>query len=390
MPPHPELPPRPWMLIHPRCTYLIRTFPQLVMDDTNPEDMDTTGPDHACVSGETRVATRRGQVRVTDLTLGDEILTREGFKRLVCAGETASDAPVYDVWFSNGSVVRATADHPFRVDGRWISADRLRYGNIAVCLSGYQASITPTTTAPLDSDGVSTLDPSLPSITSTTRTKIRPTTRWRTLSACQDATTSAFTAVSSHLALRLKRLYVLLLNGIDQIKAESGIGATHDGYGNYANLRVCSAASATASSSTSAITRSSAPITVSRQRVGEVGWMMYNGPAGSASRRFPLVSTRTRVTAPDSAPSVIAVLPAGRETVYNLTVHECHEFYANGILVKNCDALRYMIAGRPSPTRDVVAQDFPKDSVGWMRTQVMGRPSVPLLGARNVRRPARY
>ena len=54
------------------------------------------------------------------------------------------------------------------------------------------------------------------------------------------------------------------------------------------------------------------------------------------------------------------------------------------------DALRYMIAGRPSPTRDVVAQDFPKDSVGWMRTQVMGRPSVPLLGARNVRRPARY
>jgi hypothetical protein len=183
---------------------------------------------------------------------------------------------------------------------------------------------------------------------------------------------------------------VLLLNGIDQIKAESGIGATHDGYGNYANMSWSSVASASVSSTTSADTRSSAPITVSRQRVGEVGWMMCDGPAGSASRSFPLVSTRTRVTAPDSAPSVIAVLPAGRETVYNLTVHECHEFYANGILVKNCDALRYMIAGRPSPTRDVVTQDFPKDSVGWMRTQVMGRPSVPLLGARNVRRPARY
>jgi len=47
MPPHPDLPARPWMLIHPRCAFLIRTMPQLVMDGTNPEDMDTDGPDHA-------------------------------------------------------------------------------------------------------------------------------------------------------------------------------------------------------------------------------------------------------------------------------------------------------------------------------------------------------
>lgn len=39
--------PRPWMVIHPRCSYLLRTLPQLVMDDTQPEDVDTDGPDHA-------------------------------------------------------------------------------------------------------------------------------------------------------------------------------------------------------------------------------------------------------------------------------------------------------------------------------------------------------
>lgn len=37
---------RPWMLIHPRCSYLIRTLPQLVMDEGHPEDVDTSGPDH--------------------------------------------------------------------------------------------------------------------------------------------------------------------------------------------------------------------------------------------------------------------------------------------------------------------------------------------------------
>ena len=35
------------------------------------------------------------------------------------------------------------------------------------------------------------------------------------------------------------------------------------------------------------------------------------------------------------------VYESGHEPVYNLTVAECHEFFANGVLVHNCDALRY-------------------------------------------------
>ena len=31
------------------------------------------------------------------------------------------------------------------------------------------------------------------------------------------------------------------------------------------------------------------------------------------------------------------------ETVYNLTVEDAHEFFANGILVHNCDSLRYAL-----------------------------------------------
>jgi phage terminase large subunit len=38
---------RPWMVIHPRCGFIIRTLPQLVMDENQPEDCDTDGPDHA-------------------------------------------------------------------------------------------------------------------------------------------------------------------------------------------------------------------------------------------------------------------------------------------------------------------------------------------------------
>jgi hypothetical protein len=38
---------RPWLVISPRCRYLIRTLPALQQDDKNPEDVDTTMDDHA-------------------------------------------------------------------------------------------------------------------------------------------------------------------------------------------------------------------------------------------------------------------------------------------------------------------------------------------------------
>jgi len=36
-------------------------------------------------------------------------------------------------------------------------------------------------------------------------------------------------------------------------------------------------------------------------------------------------------------------VPAGIEPVYDITVADAHEFFANGVLVSNCDALRYFM-----------------------------------------------
>ena len=38
----------PWLTIHHRCKYLIRTMPAMLQDDHNPEDIDTESDDHAC------------------------------------------------------------------------------------------------------------------------------------------------------------------------------------------------------------------------------------------------------------------------------------------------------------------------------------------------------
>lgn len=36
----------PWLTVHPRCKYLIRTLPLMVQAKNNPEDIDTDGDDH--------------------------------------------------------------------------------------------------------------------------------------------------------------------------------------------------------------------------------------------------------------------------------------------------------------------------------------------------------
>jgi hypothetical protein len=40
---------------------------------------------------------------------------------------------------------------------------------------------------------------------------------------------------------------------------------------------------------------------------------------------------------------VLGSYAAGRADVYNLTVEGEHEFFANGVLTHNCDALRYLL-----------------------------------------------
>ena len=53
----------------------------------------------------------------------------------------------------------------------------------------------------------------------------------------------------------------------------------------------------------------------------------------------------TGITRQKPAPvSVVQCNVAGRKAVYNLSVSGAPEFYANGVLVHNCDALRYCLA----------------------------------------------
>jgi len=85
---------------------------------------------HSCFVAETLIATKTGQRAMVDVRIGDEVLTRNGYRRVIQSGMTHPAADVFDVRLSNGRVLTGTANHPVFVrDVGFISLDSLMTGN---------------------------------------------------------------------------------------------------------------------------------------------------------------------------------------------------------------------------------------------------------------------
>jgi phage terminase large subunit len=147
-----------------------------------------------------------------------------------------------------------------------------------------------------------------------TRTATRPITGLRIWNSCRPASTRVNMVglvdglAAKGLALLSKRLAWLRLRGIGRQKAEGGTPSMRE-----------------ESQQTSSGTRSSA-------RFAETPTSPQRPPepdSAVAHARQPLY--------------VVGVRPSGRRVpVYDLTVEHHHAYYANGVLVSNCDAGRYM------------------------------------------------
>jgi hypothetical protein len=87
----------------------------------------------------------------------------------------------------------------------------------------------------------------------------------------------------------------------------------------------------------------SAPIIASPHGDGHLEWITKTETVPYAAKYFPQTSIQIQSLAPVHV--VAAFELSERMPVYNLTV-EAGEYYANGILVHNCDAVRYFVKSR--------------------------------------------
>lgn len=299
----------PRLRIFNTCHRLIKELPSLKIKDGT-DDVEKKD-DHLCLVGGTLVETDGGPVAIERLRLGDRVLTRGGYRPVEAVALTRRQAPVLRARFSDGSELVGTANHPV-----WVVAegfrpmDSLRYGDECVA-----ALSNPTRTVRRDSCGAPTTAPSRQGTTSTTSTVTPLTTASTTCNASRAQTTASFTPVP------------------------------------------------TAHSATSP---ASAPQSGTAPRRGWRGTATMGGPLGPRGSRWSASArSAARRTRPSShparasaaapakpAPFVLGVEPHGTADVYDITVAGEHEFFANGLLVANSDALRYVVMSRtPTPLR---------------------------------------
>ena len=325
-------------------------------------NVDTLWADElACLVAGTLVQTTEGLKPIESVRVGEMVWTRIGPCRVLDAWQSSPAAEIYRVRFSDGRTLEGTANHLVFIDKKgWIRIDLLQRGDrivvwdnrhLTACLGeGSVGTSMAGTTCPARGDcciapfTVLTTEKSPRDTTFTTRMRIRRTGRRRTSRRFLARNISNDTGPEAR------------LHG-----PGSSVRRSLGSSGRESNRATSFVSSAVLSSRAPGCERSSV--------IPDAGDGITTAPAESnRSRRSPRCQGRTnggdainhvRSVAPRSvrmirerlrarenvglpiacagSPSVVGIekLP-NRVPVYDLTVQDAHEFYANGILVHNC------------------------------------------------------
>jgi hypothetical protein len=399
-------PRRPSLYVWRGCTETIRTMPRMVTDPRNPEDVKKINADAQgrggddCFIAGTMITTARGDIPIEHIASGDMLLTRGGYRPVVAVWNSRRNADVVTATLSNGVTLTATPNHRiWTPQNGWKRIDTLRYGDIiSLCQKkqkplfsmGYRFGVIPTRdtqtiasitrlVASISSRVLATFTlrfgsqytaPFLMDVISTIRTAIRSIMTspiWNALPMPITTKSIAPMAVSAQLSpfrtLESERGFLLaLLTGIAQRRVEPGIESMENELIRLANQFDTLVSNAVLNlSQRSSLTPDFAHL--SAKQSGDVmpGLITSISHASSAGSCSPATST----TSCDSAPVyVLGIAGTGKADTYAIHVAEHHEYYANGVLVKNCyDMLRYGVMGRPAPARPSgLAQGRAKDA----------------------------
>jgi PBSX family phage terminase large subunit len=384
----------PSITVDPSCSNMIAEFESYAYSTTQKTERDVPvkAQDHCLVAG-TLVQTEIGSMPIEYVVAGDMVWTRHGLRRVLAAGMTNPSVQVYTVTLSDGRTITGSSLHPFWANDQWKTLDSLRYGDI---LRVWTDELTPSSTTASPSTAIQTRRTGLNApimsrtlgivgaelvastrrfgrritaqfqrvITFTTTTKTRSITNPAISFASQHTSIDPFTVASPQVnesALTSTAFDLSLLSGTDRRKEKRGIANTRNNAGLIEPLRRVSALNAAPSSQPLPNGKQIDSVQPNAELhfVAPVALTTKTERAGAAAPSSVSIDTCVPATAPVSVVSVVA--EPQKQAVYNLTVQDIPEFFANGILVHNSmDELRYVVMELetpPEPSWSDVAAD---------------------------------
>ena len=105
--------------------------PRILLDEP-----DDSTPDHFCLDEDTLITTKRGNIPIKDVVVGDYVLTRDGYKEVLDAMLTNESAEVMKITTEDGRELIATPNHKIFTfdDDAFTYASDLRVGSKLYCI----------------------------------------------------------------------------------------------------------------------------------------------------------------------------------------------------------------------------------------------------------------
>lgn len=381
-----------------RPTRLIEEIPGYVWakntDLQNPKEVPLKLNDHACFVAGTLITTEQGDVPIERVRIGDKVLTRQGYKVVTICGITDLHAKTNTVKFSDGTLLRCTPNHLIHTHNGFVRLDELSYSDIISTVSSNDFNLTGDIVCQDEQQNVwkrlcSRVLPIVDTLIQKTglmqitlhqtacienRVLIDFTERFgsptmvkylmamRYIIRIVILATMLFQILKSCLKKITSRKQNFLENQNEQMQCESrrikldhlqSNGMVHKrvriGIDNTVRLfgikqKVEKRFAKTVEKVFLQEQRISeigfAPTTVKHNIVKNLAWIMKHVSVSTVKKIFQSISTQKQKHVPLHVVNVIE--DQKRSIVYNLTVADVPEYYANGILVHNCDALRYL------------------------------------------------
>ncbi len=354
------------------------TYKRKLDDQQQPtREIDNKAAFHRCFVPGTLVSTARGKLPIESVRPGEWVMTRHGYRQVTAAGLSAASVSTVRIRLSNGEVLAGTPNHPIWARGHgWIPLGALRYGMLLVCeqrpspgrafgstvtrrarVVRTASTIVPRRNTQNAASDICTLRSGSPSTdrfltatTSITATEIRSTTPPTTLRRSRRQRTTAIimpglgpsrSERTSNASDQRPR------PGIAVKRAASGISSTAVMFGPCASQWSGNASTAARRSTASRDGRMTDSVAMRASRLGDerAESMTSSARVSFARHRSALIAMPALGRVRLRAVRVLAIENGPVSPVYNLTVEGASEFFANGVLAHNCDALRYVAQG---------------------------------------------
>lgn len=352
-------------------------------DRENPDKLKVSDAYHSdsCFVAGTKISTAYGPMNIANVSAGDLVLTRQGFQKVKWAAETSASASVVRLVFTSGAELVCTPNHPiFTLNRGFVAAEELTASDIFMeenewartnkntlsekqfCSMGLSStdiqSLKERTFAITIPDTIKKKERSsigrfgnfttgiyLKAASFITQTEILLTTQLRTSNVLPVNNILVSTGIENLLkrpAFTWNEFAQWQQHGTLVPKALSGTDSTQLPLGQRIEKKFLQFAQ----SATRTILRMPWPEQL-KTRVQTLVFPKPGGTAESTMRTETADFVKSSFQSTNTASKNSALGLATRETlikkeaVYNLSVENCNEYFANGVLVHNCDAVLY-------------------------------------------------